>query len=260
MTKKLLIRSLCALLLLFSVAPFAAAQEIPPKLSEVWVLEIKPGAGEAFRAGIGAHMAFRQEQGDPRAWQAYVPLLGDELNRFAVRYCCFEWADVDAYRAWDSNNPEVGAHYVEHIAPHVAGAAHYFETIDWANSHWGEAGGPYRLFAVNEFHVQPDNADDFDEARVKMSQIAIEQGWAADGRDWLWMTRIGAAPVRSVVVPHRNFASLDDGRGSFADFLAAQMGSADKAAELMHQFTGAFEGSSYQIWEHQPELSMPERD
>ena len=43
-------------------------------------------------------MGFRSEHGDPWRWDAYTPLLGDDLDRFAVRSCCHNWADIDTYR------------------------------------------------------------------------------------------------------------------------------------------------------------------
>lgn len=258
MNENALVRSLLFLAALLVFAPGAAAQDLPPKLTEIWALEIEQGHGEAFRTAIEAHVELRQELGDPRSWQAYVPLLGDALNRFVVRQCCFEWADVDAYRKWDADHPQVGAHYLEHVAPHVASAAHYFETVDWANSHWSEAGGPYRLFAVTEFRVEPANSSAFDQARVKLSQIAIQNGWASDDHSWLWLSTIGGEPAQAIVIPHRDFAGLEGGRPSFAEFLAEHMGSPEMAAETMQSLMGAVGSIDYQIWEHQPELSMPE--
>jgi hypothetical protein len=250
-----------SLVLLFCAAPAAViAQVVPPPLAEMWVVTPKAGHSEGFFAGLKAHMAFRSERGDPRAWLTYTPLLGEQLNRIAVRYCCFAWADADAYRQWEAGNPEIQAHFDEHLAPHVELAAHHFETTDWANSHWSEAKAPYQLFAVTEFSVAPGQAGEFDAARAKMSQIAIEQGWASDDHVWLWTTRIGGQPRHSIIVPHKNFASLDNAGETFAQFLANQLGSADAAAELMSRFQSATTGADFQIWEYQADLSMPEND
>lgn len=254
-------RAWCFLVLLFCAAPAAlVAQETPPPLADIWLVTPKAGHSKEFFAGLKAHMAFRSEHGDPRAWQTYTPLLGEHLNLTAVRYCCFAWADADAYRLWEASKPEIQAHFDEHLAPHLESGAHYFETMDWANSHWSEAKGPYRLFAVTEFSVDPGSTAQFDAAREKMSQIAIEQGWASDDHVWLWATSIGGAPRHSIIIPHENFASLDNAGETFAQFLANQLGSAEAAAELMSRFQGSTTGSDFQIWEHQADLSMPESD
>jgi hypothetical protein len=261
MSKKALSSALCILVLLFFVAPApAVAQETPPPLAELWVITPKAGHSKEFFAGLKAHMAFRSEQGDPRAWQTYTPLLGEQLDVVAVRYCCFAWADADAYRQWEDGKPDVQAHFDEHLGPHVESGAHYFETMDWANSHWSEAGGPYRLFAVTDFSVAPGHVAEFDAAREKMSQIALEQGWASDDHVWLWASSIGGQSRHSIIIPHRNFASLDNAGETFPQFLANQLGSAEAAAALLGSFQGATAGAEFQIWEHRAEFSMPESD
>ena len=93
-----------------------------------------------------------------------------------------------------------------------------------------------------------------------MSQIAINQGWANDERSWLWATTIGGKPQVSVIVPHENFASMAGSGEGFVDFLAKQMGSAEAAAELMSQFSGAVWSSDYQVWAHRDDLSMKSGD
>lgn len=252
------IRMLSALVLL---APaLLMAEEPPPPLAEIWILASEPGHGDQFEAAIKEHMAFRAEHGDPRAWQAYTPVLGDELNRVAVRYCCINWADVDSYREWSMNATEVGEHFEEHVAPHVASATHYFETIDWANSHWSGAGGPYRLFAVTAWDIKPGQDAELSAAVDKMSQIAIEQGWASDTRNWLWMSRVGGSPQLSIVIPHRNYAGLEQEEDTFFRFLSEHLGSEEKAAEVFQQFGNATTGSDFQIWAHRDDLSMAEND
>ena len=262
MSNKALSRALGFLVLLSVAAPAAVfAQEAPPPpLAELWVITPKAGHSEEFFAGLKAHMAFRSEHADPRAWLTYTPLLGERLDRIAVRYCCFAWADADAYRQWEAGNPDIQKHFDEHLAPHVESGAHFFETMDWANSHWSEAKGPYQLFAVTEFSVDPAGAGEFDAAREKMSQIAIEQGWASDDHVWLWASSIGGSPRHSIIVPHPNFASLDNAGETFPQFLADKLGSAEAAEELMGRFRAATTGSDFQIWEYQAELSMPESD
>ena len=258
-------KSITQILSLFAVtmllAPAAVtAQDSPPPLAEMWVLYSKPDHGDEFREALKEHMAFRSAHGDPRAWQAYTPVLGDALNRVAVRFCCIGWADVDAYREWSMGAEAVSAHFDEHVGPHVDRAEHYFESIDWDNSHWNEAGGPYRVFAVTEFHVKPGQSAEFDATRAMMSQIAIDQGWASDSRSWLWASRIGGSPQTSVVVPHRNFAGFEQGEDTFFRFLSEKMGSEDKAAEIFQQFDGALSDSDFQIWVHREDLSMAEDD
>jgi hypothetical protein len=222
----------------------------------MWIIIPKAGHAQELSDALKEHMDFRSGHGDPWRWDAYTPLLGDDLDRFAVRSCCHNWTDMDHYREWSNTNSAVGAHFGEHVAPHVEKYAHYFEEIDWANSRWNAEAGPYKFFAVTEFTVKAGESANFHAAREKMSQVAINQGWANNERSWLWATTIGGNPKVSVIVPHKNFASMAVSDEGFADFLARQLGSADAAAELMKQFSAATWGSDYQVWVHREELSM----
>lgn len=237
----------------------ATAQDDPPPLAEIWMVTIKDGHGSEFNKALAEHMKFRSENGDPRDWQAYRPLLGEELNRIGLRSCCFNWADLDTYREWGKNNKKVGEHFDKHVAPHVDRFAHYFETMHWNNSHWADSADGASLFAVTEFKVKPGHGAEFSAARDKLLQIALNQGWATGDNSWIWTSTIGGPPVEGIVIPYQNFAGLDRGQNNFSRFLAEHLGE-EGAAKLMKQFSSSTRGSSYQIWEHQKELSMESGD
>ena len=245
--------------LLYLAPTVAIAQDTPPPLAEMWLATPKEGQQSEFFEAVEKHMAFRKEQGDPRDWQVYTPLLGEDLNRVAIRFCCFSWADQDTYRRWNDSAEEVGKHFNETVAPHAAHWAHYFEMLDWQNSHWVEESGPYRFFAVTEFNIRQGHSAQFDAARDKMSQIALNQGWATPDRSWLWTTTIGGHPQEGIVIPYTNFAGMDRDEDSFLRFLAKHMGD-DAARELLQQFASASKSSSFQIWEHQEKYSMSHDD
>ena len=256
MKSKPCVLAFLALMLLVATPLTAIAQDTPPPLAELWVLVPKEENRSDFFKGLREHMAFREENGDPREWHVYTPVLGDELGQVAVRTCCVNWADVDSYRAWNTENPEINAHFSEHVAPNVEKAMHYFERISWENSHWSDANGPYKLFAVNEFYVKSGMAAQFDAARDKMSQIALNHGWASDDHVWLWSQTIGGPPQEAIIIPYKDFASMDREGENFYDFLSRIMGSEEAAADLFKQFNDSVSSSSYFLWEHQAELSM----
>jgi len=253
------ILSVLAVIFFLMHSTIVLAEDPPPPLAEAWVVTPVPGKGAEFRTALAEHMAFRTEHGDPRAWQVYTPVLGDDLGRIAVRFCCFKWADQDSYEAWQDSAEKINAHFSEHIAPLAENWKHYFESIDWGNSHWNEDAGPYKYFAVTEFNLKPGHGQDFDAARDKMSQIALNQGWATADHSWLWTTTIGGKPQENIVVPHKNYASFDRDQEDFSSFLARHIG-ADESAELLKQFASASWSTDFQIWEHHAELSMSEED
>jgi hypothetical protein len=245
---------LFTLLCVFPSLSIAADQ--PPPIAEEWMFTVKQGQMSDFLAAVKEHGAVRSEHGDPRSWEVYRATLADGLNRVAIRYCCFNWADADAYDQWNRENPAVVEHWFANAAPHVEKTEHFFEETDWPNSHWNNDGGPYRFFAVTEFKIKAGNALDFDDARDKMSQIAINQGWANEDRSWIWSEIIGGAPKVFLVVPHENYASMAGGEKSFFSFLVEHMGSEEAAQGLLNQFSASTWGSTFQLWEHLPGLSM----
>jgi len=250
MQKRTVSLALCGLALAALALPtLSIAEEAPAPLVEMWVVKAKEGHGRELMHGLRAHLAVRAEKGDPRPWQVYTPVLGDDLGRVAVRFCCFNWADLDAYEKWDEDHPELNEDFTANVAPHVQDAAHYFEDLDWSDSHWNQDGGPYRYFAVTEWIIKPGQEGAFNEARGKASQIAINQGWGGGARSWLWGTRLGGTPRAFVVVPHANYAGMQPGGETFLEFLAEQLGSQEAAASLLQQFSGSTEGSDFQIWE-----------
>jgi len=239
----------------FLLPAAAMAEDAPPPLAEVWMVTPKSGHGEEFRKAIKEHMAFRSENGDSREWQAYTPVLGDELNRIAIRFCCFSWADHDAYQEEMAGADKIRTHFAKHVTPHVEKWTHYFDQMNWSHSNWVEGKEPYKYYAVTEFDITPAHAAEFKAARDKLIQIGINQGWATDERPWLWTTRIGGTPQQSVVIPHVNYASFDRDQDAFFRFLSEHMGN-DKAVALLEEFSSATKKSYFQIWEHETSLSM----
>jgi len=260
--KKASIKLITGLLVgLFCLLPLSAvAQDDPPPLSEIWMITPKAGHLGDFQATLKAHTAVRLEHGDSRSWQVFTSIVGDDINRHAIRYCCANWADLDAYTEWNEANPEVTAHWFETVMPHVEKMQHYFEEIDWDNSHWSADAGPFRYFAVTAWGIKGGHQADFTSAREVMSQVAINQGWATAGRSWIWTSTIGGKDRNAIVVPHKNFAHMAAGEESFYEFLATHMGSEEAAGDLLKKFSSATWGSEFTLWEHLPELSMGEDD
>jgi len=245
--------------LAFALPAVVQADDSPPPLAEMWLVTPKAGQAAEFREALAEHMAFRSEHGDPRTWEVYTPMLGDDLSRYGIRYCCFEWADQDSYEAWSEGATEVSKHFRETVAPLTEKWAHYFENINWGDSHWVESETPYRFYAVTEFNIKPGHGRDFVAARNQMSQIALNQGWATDQRPWIWASTIGGNSREAVIIPHLNYASFDRGEETFMDFLAKHMGT-DQAAELLNRFATSASSTDFQIWEYREELSMSAND
>jgi len=242
---------------LFCLAPLSIlAQDSPAPLAEVWIVTPKAGQTVDFQTALKAHVAVRKSHGDPRDWQVYTSIVGDKLNQYTIRNCCVNWADLDNFDRWDKSNPDVLGDWYENVAPYVEKLEHYFSESDWANSNFKPENGPFRYYAVTDWKLKNGMEADFEAAKGTMSQIAINQGWASAERNWIWMTQIGGYPIASVVVPHKNFASMASGGETFSEFLAKHMSSGEAAGALMKKFTSSTTSTKTTMWEHLPGLSM----
>ncbi|MEE4293123.1 MAG: hypothetical protein V2I79_04050 [Xanthomonadales bacterium] len=257
MSKTRMLLSSAFLILMISLPALA---DTPGKLAESWSMVPKAGQRAEFFEGLKEHMAFRSEAGDPFVWETYTPMLGDELNTVVVRACCFDWADVDAYREWSENNAEVNAHWQEHVGQYADDYGHYFTRLNWSDSNVGGDWSGYRYFAVTEFETKAGMAGQFDAAREALSQIAINNGWANEERPWVWSSSIANPGNESIVVPHKRLGDMDRDEQSFFNFLVKVMGSEEAAEELLGRFGNAVAGQEFQIWERHADYSMKAAD
>jgi len=250
---KTLLQSLSFLILsLLSTA--LLAQEPAGNLMEVWVFNVKEGQQGAFEAAFKKQGELRAQHNDPRNWVVYVPETGTALNRYLLRTCCFAWADQDSYTTWTESSPELMQQWGTEVSPHVESMSRYFYEVDTANSNWPKPGSASAKTGVTEFAIASGKVSQFHQARAELSQIALNQGWSAAGRQWFWFDRIGGEPTSVLVVPFENFAAMGSDGPSIGSFLTENLG-AEKAAALMEKFTSSVSSSNYTIWTQRPDLS-----
>lgn len=253
MKKVTVMASLAALLL--SAGATADEHEAPPPLTDVWVVAPKPGMVEDFEAAVAEHMAYRSENGDSRQWLTFTPVVGDKLNVYMFRACCFDWADQDAYEEEDGEKG-FGEHWLETGGQYVDHYHHYFDRIDWEHSHWPEEGtdGPY--YGATRWYWKEDSGSASSEARKQMSKLAKEGGWGEQRGPWLWLQQIGGRDILTLVAPYASYADMAPPEQSFYEFAAEQLGSEEQADEMFDDFSSGFSKSDYTIWRYRDDLSM----
>lgn len=224
-----------------------------PALAEVWVVEVKDGMDRQFREAYKKHLAYRKKQNDPRAWQTYVPVIGDDLDHYGIRYCCFDYADLDSYVDW-TREAKTADHWNENVDQYVESYRHYLQTLDHANNNWPEDTPQYTLFGVTRYDQKMGASAAVEASKTALSEAAKEGGWP---RHWSWVRNTGGSNGLELIVPYENYKSMAPTQESFAEFLARNHGS-DKARELLADFTDNFDGATYTVYRHVPDLSMGE--
>lgn len=256
--KKLTVLGLLAALLL-PVGVVAQESEAPPPLTDVWMMVAKAGMEPQFEDAIAAHMAFRAEKNDSRKWQTFTPVIGDKLNLYQFRACCFDWADEDAYGA-EAEDKGFGKNWNENVHQYVDHYHHYLNRTDWENSYWPDEGtdGPY--FGVTTWVLKEDAPSAAGKARKQMSQLAKDGGWGEKGSPWLWLHQIGGKDKLSLVSSKSSFADMAPPEQSFYEFASQQLGSEKKADAMFEQFSSGLASSDYTIWKRRKDLSSPSSD
>ena len=248
------------LALLLSVNVFADGHEGGPgDISDVWIFKLKRGMETEFTTAMQEHMAARKEMGESRTWYAYRAEVGHHPGLIMYRSAPMSYADHDAYLAEDRDalNDAFGAN----IDPLVDHFHHYIESYDWENSHWPDdesTEGP--LFTAVERKWKPSGGLKSDRARERMSQIALNEGWAEKGHQWLWVERLGGAPVQSLVLPDANYAEMAPSDEEFGPWLAEKVGSEEEASKIFQDWLSGFSAVSVTVWRHDPDLSTPADD
>ncbi|MEM8814730.1 MAG: hypothetical protein AAGE85_02825 [Pseudomonadota bacterium] len=248
-----------AALVALPLTAVAQDDDAPPGLASAWIFAPKTGMSAEFEAAVKEHVAKRAEAGDSRDWQMYTPAVGDKMGIYTVRYCCFDWADQDAYDE-EARNNDLGAHFNETVMPYVDHMHHYLERLDMENSAWPEESDHFKLFGVTSWIWEEDASMEVDEVRKQFSQAAIEHGWG-DENPWLWMNRIGGKPMLMLVSPYTDYADMAPPEQSFFEFMVehTDMDEGD-VAEMFETFGDGFESSDYTVWAHRPDLSLPRKD
>ena len=255
-TKRLLgLVAAAACLSLSSLAAAQGANDDLKPLTDTWMMVPKAGMESKFEDSLRTHMVMRAAQGDPREWHVYVPVIGDKMNVYQIRSCCHDFADQDRYVAFVTDKG-FSDHWNETVHQYVDHYHHYMERNDWKNSHMPE-GSSHKYYGVTAWTIKDGAGMAWDQAREKLSQLALDKGWANDN-EWLWLSRIGGKPMLMIATGYDDFADMAPPEKTFFEFVAEHMGSTEKAEKLMSAFSSGMASSSFTVWTRRADLSTPE--
>jgi len=246
--------------LLFSINALADEhEEDRGAISDVWIFAIKRGMEDEFTTAMKEHIAARKEMGEPRKWYGYRAEVGHHPGLIMYRSPSMSYADHDAYLASDFD--AISEVFNENIDPLVDHYHHYIDTYDWEHSHWPDdetTQGP--LFTEVQRKWKPGNGYASTQARQRMSKIALNDGWAEKGYEWLWVDRTGGEPVQAIVFPRANYADMAPTGESFRAWLAEQVGSEEEADGIFKDWLSGFSATKVTIWRYDPAISTPSDD
>ncbi|WP_298441647.1 hypothetical protein [uncultured Ferrimonas sp.] len=222
------------------------------ELADMWVITPEKGQQQAFELALKKHVEYRKSKNDPRKWQIFTPAVGDHLNHYVIRACCFEWKEMDSYRDW-SIEAKTGDHWQANVGDSVAHVSHYLAEVDFENSHWPEEDPGFRYFEVVSLKPKQGHGQGIRADMKAISDAAKAMEWP---EYWSWSWGIGGQSELNLVFPFTDWADMEPEKPGFAERLGKQMKSEDKAMELLERWSKHFQSSESTIYVKSDELSM----
>lgn len=223
-------------------------------LAEMWLMQPKAGMNAAFEKSFKEHIDHRQKLGDPRSWQVYQPVLGDKLNEYLIRSCCFEWKDMDSYQQWSMEKKPL-EHWNKNVDEKVAHYGHYMATIDMANGHWPDT-VKANYVGVTYFKIKPGHWREVKDAVKVISEVAKTHKWPYH---WSWSYPVGGEPGMHLAIPYENYTQMTPPEQTFNALMVKHLGSEEKAKAFWQAWSSHFDTTHYNIYRHNKALSMPEK-
>lgn len=231
----------------------ANEEKMPGAMADLWMVWPKAGHEAQFAAAIKAHVAWRKSAGEGWNWEAFQPLVGNDMGYFVFRSGDHEWADFDSQAAWEMAT-KAGADFNKNVTPHVERLEHYIAEEDFKHSHWVPA-DDYKYFWVEDNQLKSGSQKDVGEALDSLTKGLIDGGWTGS---WAMSRSIGGSSnVLTMAFPYRTFAEMKEPEPGFMEILAKGMGSAEAAGAAMAKFSGAVESTTSTIYVLRPDLSTP---
>ncbi|WOH38004.1 hypothetical protein RI844_01855 [Thalassotalea fonticola] len=237
----------------FSFSAFAA-DEKPPSLADSWVMVPNAGQQAQFEQAFKEHLKFRVSKGDPRNWNTYVPVVGNDLNFYVVRFCCTAFKDIENYIKWENDN-KVNDHWNSTVHQYVARYEHYYSRVDFANGNWPEGENNFKYFAVTDYKDKMGTGKSISDGKKMLSDTAKAMKWPYS---WAWTWQIGGDGGLSLVIPYEGYAGMAPPEKSFAAAFAEQIGDKQKAEDALKSWTDNFHSTTYTVYRIREDLSASE--
>ena len=232
--------------------PNALAEHKSPEiLAENWVVTPKSDKVGDFEKALKKHAEHRAGLKDPRTWQFYSPVLGDDLDVVIARSFGFTWANMDAYRDW-SQEKNSGQHFNDTVMPNVSHLGHYLSVIDQANSHWG-AEVTFRYVGVSSYHVKRGHQGAMEKDIKLFSDVAKENNWPYN---WSWGQGVSGQGNMFLAIPYKNWGAMAPPEQEFSEMMAKHLDSEEKAKKVFERWQSHFNSIKYDVYALRTDL-MP---
>ncbi|TRX57017.1 hypothetical protein [Thalassomonas sp. M1454] len=220
-------------------------------LADEWVVTVNVNDRQAFESALSKHMKFRVDAKDPRQWDVYTQVIGEQMQEYVLRSCCIDWNSIEAYRQW-SVTSKTSAHWSKTVSKYTQGAKHYYSEIDTENSNW-DNDKKFKYFGVSRMFVAPGEGFELRKSIKEISDAAKKMKWE---KSFSWSSPIGGSDRIVLVVGYESYGAMTPPKDSFFKRLSELMGDKEKATSLLENYSEHFSHSDYAVYVHREDLSM----
>lgn len=240
-------------LVLFTLAWLPATAQAQD-LAEFWKFTVKPGNQAGFEQALKAHIEFREANGDPWDWFTHQVTVGEEIGTYYVASWDHEWADFDAYDAWEGGAAAV-AHFQATVAPLLEDMSNEITENNRSIERMHPDPTSVSLVNVTTFYINPGKQMQFNEVLTKWHETIVENDmpfyYASD-----YLVAGGEGPVFSIAGFGASWADFAEPDPNMEQIMVEKYGE-EEAMEIFTAFGESVHHWKNMIVRFRSDLSSP---
>ena len=239
-----------AVLVAVLAAP-AFSQEKPGTIARVFVTQVKPGMVQQYEEGRKRHMDWHRKQNDTWTWTVYQVVTGDAEGQYVVITEDHHWKDFDAWDAKMAAGDEADG--AANLSPFTAGSTSSFYKFMADISRPPAGQSQPKMIEVLHFIVKQGSEPAFTGMMKKIDRAIKKTNWPVN---YLWyeLANGGEGPHYVLVIPHDNWASMEDPEVPFPAMLEKGLGKIEATA-VLQGIGKTIQRQWSEMLQYRPELS-----
>jgi len=208
-----------------------------------------------FEAAMKKQVAWYAAQNETWSWNTWQWVTGPEFGNYVFRSPGHHWVDMDDR---SDRSAKATAHFREVVSPHVASVSSDIEM--WLDdvSSWAEDYGDIPFVSVITFDLKYGKSKEFHNVLKRIHRVVTEAGWP---ESFGWITPVSGThmPAYTLVLPHKNWADMDEPDTPFWKMMEETAGRAE-ADSIREGLISCVKRQSSALAKFRPDLSyMPEK-
>lgn len=241
-----------SILALSAVLP-AAAQMPANSLARTYNIEVKPGMGPQWEAGIKKLNQWSHQHNAPNTYYVWSIISGPRTGQYVLGTFGHNWKDFDAA---EKASQGVGKQIQADLAPYTESVetSYWIYRADLSGHPPNPGQGPAAFSTITTFVVKPGDENKVEDA-IKQAEAAIQKShWPGKPVAWYSLVNGGEEPTLLLAGARKNWADFQPPATSFGKMLTNVYGE-EKAEDLGREVYSSLRSEQTEILRYRPDLS-----